>query len=82
MKKALNYYFHTLAAAAFTAVVIIGKNPITFTKNDWLHASNSLWAGLLPVITKALNPGNAEFGLFNGSSSSTTTTPTEPTHTN
>jgi hypothetical protein len=63
MKKALVTYAKYLAYAVFVSITAIGKSPLEFTKHDLIMVANSAWASLLPIIIKAVNPKDPDFGI-------------------
>lgn len=63
MNKALiASYLRALLATALTAVFAVGKLPTEFTQAEWLAVANAIWAAVIPVIIRWLNPNDPAFG--------------------
>jgi len=46
---------------------VLGAAVATYAAtNDWKMALNALWAALIPVAMRFLNPGDASFGKNSG----------------
>jgi len=56
-------YCRSLLATCLTALLAIGKVPYEFTAADWSIAANAIWVAFVPVLIRALNPNDAEFGV-------------------
>lgn len=56
-------YGRSLLATCLTALLAIGKVPYEFTADDWSMVANAVWVAFIPVLIRALNPKDAEFGI-------------------
>jgi hypothetical protein len=41
----------------------VGKTPLEFNAADWHLIANGLWASGVPVIMRALNPKDSNYGI-------------------
>ena len=64
-KSALGTYARSLLACFITAIVAVsGDTPIfSLTHNDWLRIANSVWVSAVPVLLRALNPNDTQYGV-------------------
>ena len=56
-------YGRSLLATCLTALMVVGKLPYEFTATDWSTVANAVWVAFIPVLIRALNPNDAEFGI-------------------
>ena len=55
-------YGRALLATSLTAIFAVGKLPFEFTAADWNLVLNAVWIAVIPVLIRALNPGDVAFG--------------------
>ena len=63
IKAALATYTRALLASVITAIIALNISPLTMTRDDAAKLANAVWVSFLPVIMRALNPGDAAFGF-------------------
>jgi hypothetical protein len=67
MKKqcvaAAGTYIRGLLLLLITLMASVGKTPLEFSAADWHLIANGLWASGLPVLMRALNPKDANYGI-------------------
>lgn len=51
------------AYTVFVGMATLAKSPIDYTSHDLKQLANGVWFAILPVIVKALNPGQTAFGI-------------------
>jgi hypothetical protein len=56
MKLIWESYFRALLATTLTAVIAVGKFPLSFTEQDWTSVANAVWISFIPVLIRLLNP--------------------------
>jgi len=56
-------YIRGLLLLLITLMASVGKTPLEFNAADWHLIANGLWASGVPVIMRALNPKDANYGI-------------------
>jgi hypothetical protein len=56
-------YIRGLLLLLITLMASVGKTPLEFNAADWHLILNGLWASGLPVLMRALNPKDANYGI-------------------
>ena len=63
-KAALASYGRSLAAMLVLAYVVVAddKAPWELTSGQWTEIANALWASLIPVFMRWINPNDKAYG--------------------
>ena len=56
-------YLRGLLLLLITLMASVGKTPLEFNAADWHLIANGLWASGLPVLMRALNPKDSNYGI-------------------
>jgi hypothetical protein len=56
-------YVRGLLLLLITLMASVGKTPLEFNAADWHLIANGLWASGLPVLMRALNPKDSNYGI-------------------
>ena len=56
-------YLRGLLLLLITLMASVGKTPLDFNAADWHLILNGLWASGVPVLMRALNPKDANYGI-------------------
>ena len=56
-------YVRGLLLLLITLMASVGKTPLEFNAADWHLILNGLWASGVPVIMRALNPKDQNYGI-------------------
>ena len=56
-------YLRGLLLLLITLMASVGKTPLEFNAADWHLIANGLWASGVPVIMRALNPKDSNYGI-------------------
>ena len=56
-------YIRGLLLLLITLMASVGKTPLEFNAADWHLIANGLWASGVPVIMRALNPKDSNYGI-------------------
>ena len=56
-------YIRGLLLLLITLMASVGKTPLEFDAGDWHLILNGLWASGVPVLMRALNPKDANYGI-------------------
>lgn len=56
-------YVRGLLLLLITLMASVGKTPLEFNAADWHLIANGLWASAVPVLMRALNPKDTNYGI-------------------
>ena len=56
-------YIRGLLLLLITLMASVGKTPLDFNAADWHLTFNGLWAAGVPVLMRALNPNDQNYGV-------------------
>ena len=56
-------YIRGLLLLLITLMASVGKTPLEFNAADWHLIANGFWASGVPVLMRALNPKDANYGI-------------------
>lgn len=63
LQSVLATYTQSLLACVITVMMSLNVTPFTMTQADWIKIGNAVWASLVPVLVRALNPKDSAFGI-------------------
>lgn len=63
LRSVLATYAQSLLACVITVMMSLNLTPFTMTSADWVKIGNAVWASLVPVLVRALNPKDSAFGI-------------------
>ena len=63
LRSVLATYAQALLACVITVMMSLNLTPFTMTSADWVKIGNAVWASLVPVLVRALNPKDSAFGI-------------------
>ena len=63
LQSVLATYAQSLLACVITAMMSLNVTPFTMTHSDFVKIGNAVWASLVPVLVRALNPKDSAFGI-------------------